>query len=315
VVAALPNRALYRVNLALYAAYASDFATARTEAERAQQMSPQGNVPLAFAQLGLGELDEAMRTYQAFGKVSRIGASIAASGLGDLALYSGRYAEAVRILEQGAEADRAAGNPDLAAAKLAAIAHAELARGHKTAAVDAAAKALATSQTMKIRFLAGHVYAQVGDAEATRVIVKALADELPAEPRAYAKILEGELALTAGEPRRAITLLGEANGLLDTWIGRFVLARAYVEAGAFPQADSELDRCTARRGEALAIFLDEEPTYGFYPPVEYLRGRVREGLGTAGFADSYRRYLDLRGAAGEDPLLPEVRRRIAPASR
>src|SRR5262249_22169529 len=109
VVAALPNRALYRVNLALYAAYASDFATARTEAVRAQQMSPQGNVPLAFAQLGLGELDEALQTYQAFGKVSRIGASIAASGLGDLATYSGRYAEAVRILEQGAEADRAAG--------------------------------------------------------------------------------------------------------------------------------------------------------------------------------------------------------------
>jgi len=41
---------------------------------------------------------------------------------------------------------------------------------------------------------------------------------------------------------------------------------------------------------------------------------VREGLGTAGFADSYRRYLDLRGPAGEDALLDEIRQRIA-ASR
>jgi tetratricopeptide (TPR) repeat protein len=315
VVALVPNRALYRVNLALYAAYATDFATARTEAARAQQLSPLGNLPLAFAEAGLDRVDEARRTYEAFGKTGPVGASFAASGLGDLAIYSGRFSEAVRILEQGAVADRAAGSPDRAAAKLAAIAHAELARGRKAEAVAAAAKALATSQTMKIRFLAGHVYARAGEAEATRVIAKALADELPAEPRAYAKVLEAELALTAGEPRQAITLLGEANGLLDTWIGRFALARAYLEAGAFPQADSELDRCMARRGEALALFLDEEPTYSLYPVLEYFRGRVREGLGTAGFADSYRRYLDLRGAAGEDPLLPEVRRRAGAAAR
>jgi tetratricopeptide (TPR) repeat protein/tRNA A-37 threonylcarbamoyl transferase component Bud32 len=315
VVAILPNRALYRVNLALYAAYASEFATAKSEALRAQQMSPFGNVPLAFAEIGLGQIDEARGTYEAFAKMSPLGASHAASGLGDLAIYSGRFAEAIRILEQGAEADRAAGSPDRAAAKLAAIAHAELERGRKAEAVAAAAKALATSETTKIRFLSGDIYARAGEAEATRVIAKKLADELPAEPRAYAKVLEGELALTAGEPRQAITLLGEANGLLDTWIGRLALARAYLEAGAFPQADSELDRCMARRGEALALFLDEEPTFGFYPPLEYYRGRVREGLGTAGFADSYRRYLDLRGAAGEDPLLPEVRRRIAPTSR
>jgi len=308
VVAALPTRALYRVNLALYAAYASDFPTARTEAERALQMSPVGNLPLAFAQIGLGRVDEAAQTYEAFGKTGPVGASFAASGLGDLAIYSGRFSEAVRILTAGAEADRTAGSPDRAAAKLAAIAHAELEHGNRAAAVAAAAKALATSQTMKIRFLAGDIYAQTGEVEATRPIVKALADELPAEPRAYAKVLEGELALTAKEPRKAITLLGEANGLLDTWIGRFVLARAYLQAGAFPQADSELDRCVARRGEALALFLDEEPTYGFYPPVEYLRGRVREGLGTAGYADAYHRFLDLRGAAGEDPLLPDARR-------
>ena len=29
----------------------------------------------------------------------------------------------------------------------------------------------------------------------------------------------------------------------------------------------------------------------------------------AGFADSYREYLKIRGASTEDPLLPEVRRR------
>src|SRR5262249_24765357 len=164
VVAILPNRALYRVNLALYAAYASDFATARTEATRAQQMSPLGSLPLAFAQIGLGQLDEARATYQAFARNSPVGASFAASGLGDLAIYSRRFADAVRLRRQGADADRAAGSPDRAAPKPAAIAHAELARGHKTEAAAAARKALGASQTMKIRFLTGLVFARTGEA-------------------------------------------------------------------------------------------------------------------------------------------------------
>ena len=46
----------------------------------------------------------------------------------------------------------------------------------------------------------------------------------------------------------------------------------------FPQADAEFDRCLKRRGEALALFLDEEPTYSYLPPVYYYQGRVREGL-------------------------------------
>src|SRR5262249_23938022 len=226
------------------------------------------------------------------------------SGLGDLAMYSGRFADAVRILESGAAADRAAGNPDRAAAKLAAIAETELMRGHTKEAVAAARQALEASQTMKIRFLVGRVYARTGENEGARGIVQLLADELPAEPRAYAKIV-------AGDTRRAISLLGEANGLLDTWIGRFELGRAYVEAGAFAQADSELDRCAARRGEALALFLDEEPTFGITPALEYYQGRVREGLGTAGFAGAYKRYLGPRGPAGGGARLPEIRRRGA----
>ena len=314
VVTILPNRALYRVNLALYAAYASDFTTAQAEAARAQQMSPLGNLPMAFAQLGQGKLDDARRTWEALAGAGPVGASLAASGLGDLAVYSGRYAEAVRILEEGAAADLKAGNPDRAGAKMAAIAFAELSRGRKAAAIAAARRAIGESETIKVRFLAGRIYALTGETDAARSISQALANELPAEPRAHAKVLEADLALSAGDSRQAIAILGEANTLLDTWIGRFELARAYLQAGAFAQADSELDRCLARRGEALALFLDEEATFGITPLLDYTQGRVREGLGTAGFPDSYQRYLDLRGPAGEDALLDEIRRRIA-ASR
>jgi hypothetical protein len=58
----------------------------------------------------------------------------------------------------------------------------------------------------------------------------------------------------------------------------------------------------------LSLFLDQTPTFGYFPIVYYYIGRVREGLKSAGFAESYRIYLAMRGDAGEDPLLAEVRK-------
>ncbi len=56
---------------------------------------------------------------------------------------------------------------------------------------------------------------------------------------------------------------------------------------------------------------DYVPTYGYLPEVYYYQGRAREGLNSPGAAaDSYRSYLRIRGKAGEDPLLSEVRRRL-----
>ena len=141
-----------------------------------------------------------------------------------------------------------------------------------------------------------------------RIWPTALANELQIEPQAYAKLIEGEIVLKKGDSHGAVKLFTDANNLLDTWIGRFDLGRAYLEAGAFAEADSEFDRCIKRRGEALALFLDL-PTYGYFPPVYYYQGRAREGMKTAGFADSYKKYLSIRGSAGEDPLLPDARRR------
>ena len=106
-------------------------------------------------------------------------------------------------------------------------------------------------------------------------------------------------------------LLTKPTRHLDTWIGHFEMGRVYLAANAFPQADSEFDRCIARRGEVLALFLDDEPTFGYFPPVYYYQGRVREGLKTAGYVDSYRAYLDIRGRSTDDAAVAEVRKRIA----
>jgi len=310
VVGIMPRRALYRINLALYAAYGGDFQMAEQEARRAHEQSPWGLQPLAFAQIGQGQVSQAIETYQQMGEVADLGPSYSSSGLGDIALYEGRLSDAARILEQGAAADLMTKNSERAANKFAALAYAQVLRRKEGAAIAAADKALADSNAVKIRFLAARVFVEAGAMGKARTLAVGLASELQGEPQAYAKIVDGEAALKNGDARQAITILAEANTLLDTWMGHFDLGRAYLEAGSFTQADSEFDRCIRRRGETLSLFLDEEPTYSFFPPVFYYQGRAREELNNAGFAESYRMYLKIRGKSTEDPLAQEVRQRV-----
>jgi tetratricopeptide (TPR) repeat protein/tRNA A-37 threonylcarbamoyl transferase component Bud32 len=309
VVKILPNRALYRENLALYADYSGAFETAEREARALKEPSVFGLLAVAFSQVAQGHLNEGAETYRQLGKIDEQGASYMAAGLGDIAIYQGRFSEAVRILEAAVATDLAAKEPDRAAAKLTSLAYVQLLRRQNGAAIAAAEKALANSTVPKIRFLAARTFVEAGQSAKAGPLAAGLGAELQPEPQAYAKMIEGMIAVQNKDARAAIKPLTEANTLLDTWIGRFELGRAYFAAGAFTQADSEFDRCLKRRGEALSLFLDEEPTYGYLPVVYYYQGRVRQELNTAGFAESYRAYLDIRGASPEDPLLPDVRRR------
>ena len=311
----LPKRAVYHVNLALYASYGGDFQTGEQEAHVAQELaSPLTMLPLAFAQTAQERLADAAESYRNLGKVESLGpaaASWEASGLADLAIYEGRFSEAVKLLESGAAADLTAKNADRAAAKLAAAAYAHLSRGQKAAAIAAADKALATSKAVKIRFLAGRILIESGQVARGRTVAAELAAEkIQDDPQAHAKILEGLAALASNDRRQAIKTLAEANTIVDTWIGHFDLGRAYLAAGQFPEADSEFDRCLKRRGEALSLFLDEEPTFGYLPAAYYYKGRVRQELKNAGFAEAYNTYLGIRGKSTEDPLVPDVRKRV-----
>jgi eukaryotic-like serine/threonine-protein kinase len=306
--------ALGLANLALFSTYGGDFQSGEREARRLRQLMPSyeyGYMSLAFAQSGQGELSQAAETYQKLAGVSAPGASTAASGLADLDLYEGRFVEAIRILEHGAAADLAANVSDSAADKFAALAYAQLLRGQKREAVAAAEKALAASQTVKIRFLAARTFVEAGELPKAQKLAAALASEIQPEPQAYAKIIDGDAVLKRGDRGEAIKDLTEANNLLDTWIGRFDLGRAYVEAGAFAEATSEFDRCVKRRGETLALFLDEAPTYGYFPPVYYYLGRTEEGLGSSGAADSYRKFVSIQEKGDGGALFQDAKKRLA----
>jgi tetratricopeptide (TPR) repeat protein len=307
-----PQRAQQRFALSFNSSYAGDFEAGEREARKVVQLMPSLDAYLALAesQLGLGQLAQVAETYHSMEKLNAIAASTAASGLADLAVFEGRFSEAVRMLENGAAADLQAKRPESAANKYAALAHVQVLRGEKQAALAAAEKALANSQVIQVKFLAGRAFVEAGEADKGEKLAAALTGELQVEPQAYGKIIQGDSALSKGDPRQAIKSLTEANNLLDTWIGRFELGRAYLQAGLFVESDAEFDKCLKRRGEALEILQDNIPTYGYFPPVYYYQGRVREELKSAGAADSYRAYLGIRGKAGEDLLLPEVRRRL-----
>ncbi len=308
-VAILPRRAIYHGNLAYYLAFNGDFQTAAKEAAETLKLGyATGLLFQAYASLGQGQVPEAAEAYRKFEKTNP---SDATTGLADLAVYEGRFKDAVSILEKGAVADMVPRrpNPDSASTKLWMLAYVQLLRGEKGPALAAAKRALDLSNAVRTRFVAARVYVALGETAKAKELAAGLSSELQIEPQAYAKVIEGEAALQSGDGRGAINLFNQANDLLDTWIGRFDLGRAYLEIGAFPQADSEFDRCLKRRGEALALFLDL-PTYGYFPPVYYYQGRVREGMKSPGFAESYRKYLGIRGKAAEDPLLAEVRRKV-----
>ncbi len=311
VVKILPGQPLFRDNLALYLNYAGDFPQAEQEARLVKGPDAYATLALAFAQLGQGQRAEAKQTYEALAGIGRHrGKSFSASGLGDLAALEGRFSDAVRILRAAVAEDLAAEDIDSAAAKLTAIASAELASGRNRAAIEAAEESLKYGHDVRTRFLAARTFAEAGEVEKARPLVEALDNELYDEPRAYAKIVQGVLALKRGDARRAVISLREANELFDTWIGLFDLGRASLEAKLFAQADSAFDAClNARRGEALALFVDEQPTYAYLAPVHYYLGRARQELKSARYGESYREYLNLRGDSKEDPLLNEVRKR------
>jgi tetratricopeptide (TPR) repeat protein/predicted Ser/Thr protein kinase len=305
----VPGLSLFRVNLSYYASYASQFAEAEEVARAIENPDLYALRALALSQVGLNQFDAAGETYQRIRGLSEQGASIAASGVADIAATQGRFGDAARALRRGAATDLAAGNADAAAAKFAALAHTELARGETRAAVAAADDVLRHTSAPTLRFLAGRALIEAGEIERARPIMQELAAALQDEPRAYAMILEGVAALQRGDRRAAIDRLKAANDVLDTWIGRFDLGRAYLAAEQYPHADSEFDRCLKRAGEALSLFLDEEPTYAYFPEVHYYVGRVREALGNARFAESYQRYLAVRGASVDDRLVADARRR------
>ncbi|HUB50644.1 MAG TPA: protein kinase [Terracidiphilus sp.] len=309
----VPKAVSQRLTLSFISAFAGDFAGSERDARTALSINPsapQGYLVLAEAQLGQGQVGNATASYKKLESFGPAATSTATDGLGDLAAYQGRYADAIRIVSQGAAADLAAKNSDSAARKYVALGNIEASSGFPSAAISDTDKALAQSQDPTIQFLAGRTYAETGEFTKAQRLAASLSSALTAESQSYGKIITGLIALKKKDTNEAIRQFRAANGLLDTWISHFDLGRAYLDAGAFTEADSEFDQCIKRRGEAIELFDDNVPTYEYFPPVYYYEGRAREGMKSPGFADFYKDYLNIRGQSSDDSLVADIKHRL-----
>src|SRR6266702_2306319 len=308
----LPHNRFARVNLATFLSYTGDFPASEREARTVLEASPSyeaAYVALANAQVGQGQLAEAIKTYRQLERVSDLGQSVAAPGLADIALYEGRLGDAAQLLQHGAAVALQAGRRDSAAADFALLGHTQLLRKQKAAALAALEKALANSKSVSARFLAARVYVAAGETSEARKLAVGLASESQLDPQVYAKLIEGEALLQEGAARQAIQLFTQANNQLDTWIGHFDLGRAYLKVDSFVEGDSEFDRCITRGGETLDLF-DYVPTYGYLPEVYYYQGRVREGLNSLGAANSYWKFVSIQDKGDGGALFEDAKKRL-----
>jgi eukaryotic-like serine/threonine-protein kinase len=316
--AVTPLSVLQRSNLSQYALYAGDFDTAAREAQQVLQENPTfeiGARTLALAKLASGQVEEAKQEYAKLEAMGPRGASMAATGLADLALYEGRLSDAVFLFEKCITVDSAAKDPDSVANNQATLALTQMALNRSADASATAAKAAAGSKDEGVLYRAAQVYLALGQESRAMQLVAPLAKRLENDPQVYAKLIMGEAQLKKGKAREALNAFQEAQKLSDTWLGRLDLGRAYLDARAFTEASSEFDVCLNRRGEATSVFLDDIPSYHLLPAVYYYQGRAREGLGSPGAAESYRTFLTIKEKGAGDPLVADASKRLAGLSK
>ncbi|MGE5815895.1 MAG: protein kinase domain-containing protein, partial [Acidobacteriota bacterium] len=309
------NSAIVRANYALYAMYAGEYDIATTEINKvlAQQPSmPEGYIPLAFAALARGDWAQAQVAYDKMAATGPRGASRASLGLGDMAIYQGRYADAEKILKAGIAADQKAGTMGLLTAKYVALAEAYEGQKKIAAAVDAARTSVNLAGGSPVKVLAAGVLIrarQKADADEVRAF---FSQQLTPQARAYGRILQGQGLLLDRQTADAVDAFTEAVKFKDMWLARFNLGVAYAQAGAFAEALGELDRCQKRRGEAAAVFLDEVPSFRYLATLPYWLGKAHDALNATDAArNDYEAFLKVRGALADDPLVADARARRA----
>ena len=309
-----PNNVLRRNNVALFALYGGDFELAEKQAKDVLGLNKdyvKAHFVLAMAQLGTARPAEAEAMWQRLSSISAVGRDLAAHGRADLAMYEGRLTDASKILEE-ALAKPVEGRPSLTTARLTAtLAEVRQLQGRAVDAIKLAEEALKQSNQPGIALFAGRVLIFAGKPERGDALATELDQKLDQVSQVYAKLLAGEADLKRGAARAAVDNFNAAQKILDTWLGRDALGRAYLAANVLPDAQTEFDVCLTRKGEATTVLLDDIPTYRLLAATRYYMGRVQEGQGSPAAASSYKTFLTIKEKGDEQGLVADARRRLA----
>jgi len=321
-----PNSLRFRRNLALYAMYAGDFETAVTEAQQLLEQDPsyyRAYLPLAMAALVTGDAESAIGHYRKMAETDASGASLAAHGLADMAIYAGKFEEAKTLLTAGMVRDREAGETRNIYLNIASLGKEELAHkaialasiqtmaGSSDQAEEAIREGLEHSRTVAIVFPAAQLLIELGRSQDAAYIADELGSDLQPHRRAYGKLIEGILAMDEGDAVAATRLVKQSIDLTDLWLAHLHLGIIYLEAGHAAEALSEFELCEARITEATSLFLDDFPTWRYGAGLLYWKARAHEAIDMRTPAvKSYKSFLALRPEPSNDPLAADARRRV-----
>ena len=162
-----------------------------------------------------------------------------------LDLYRGQYVSARKRLEQVLKltgASHLALDDSRMHLQLSIVAEGQGDAKRQRQELDAAAAGLKDIQVKVIygAFL-GDAYARMGvmgEAEKIAAIIRPLADQNNSEQMGYLHLLEGEIALSAGQAEKAIGLLAQADKENRTGFSEEALAHAYQQSGNLEKAIS-----------------------------------------------------------------------------
>jgi serine/threonine protein kinase/tetratricopeptide (TPR) repeat protein len=299
-------------NLAWYALGAGDFQLAQNETRALVDNNPdfsEAYVCLALAQIAQDQREQSIETYRTLEAIDSFGRTLAATGLADIAIYEGRLEDAIEILEKGIAFDLENNWAYNAADKSIILANAYILQGNKTLAIQAVERAISASNREEVLLSAAIVYLNADRESQARELAGQLSKQFYPEALAYAKLVGGELSLARDDIPSAINLFQEAQSQVDTWLGHFLLGKAYLEGEAFTEAYSEFETCLKRKGEAASVFLNDLPSFRYLPSVYYYLGRAQEGLESDAASTSYQRFLQIKEKGDGDWMLEDARRR------
>ena len=275
-----PKSFKFRSNFALYAMYAGDFKTAAATAQELVKENPSfemAYLPLAMEALASGDANRAtVATTSRPPKAANPVCRLARSGL-----PISRSIRALRRRDRGSCPMRSSATSIRRILSAPWPSCSRSPRRTRPAAQQAAGAGGARpgGNARRRRQRAGDGGAAVAGGRSNRAakaIAAKLGQRLPAQSRAYGKLIEGEIALAAKRYPEALDALNAARKLADLWLVRYVSGHAYFQRGDYLEASAEFTKCQERRGEATAVFLDDLPTFRYYAPCPTGWARARD---------------------------------------
>lgn len=275
-----PNQTMYQGNHAQYAIYAGDIEEARASAEKVIEEDPsffKSYMILALAALYDEDIEAAKSHYGRMAETGVRGQSLANIGLADIALFEGRFDDAISILAEGITADALENIARGRSTKTVALVQAHIGKGDAVAALailDGSGTGGGDGQLIP----SAEIYAANGQYDKSFEIAEQYRQQLRPTARAYAKLIDGINAYYQGEYVMAIDSYRAAIEYADLWIVRYYLMQAYVAAGYPAAALPELDQCVERRSEAAGMFFDDVPTWRYTASLDDWRKKAVDGI-------------------------------------